>query len=95
MAVGDVASAISVVTNGSTYDIRPASGVEWVIHNVYYNNSIEFYRTDGTNTIKFDSDTGAGARLGACFRLNNGNYLQVKNVSGATATFAYDGMQTK
>jgi hypothetical protein len=64
MALGDVQTAISSVANNAFLDIKPASGVEWVIHNVLYNGAMELYKTDGTNSIKVDSDTTAGGRIG-------------------------------
>lgn len=96
MAVGDVVSGLSAsVANNGTVNIQPASGVEWVIHNVYYSGAVELYTVNGANIIKFDSDTTFGARLGAVFHLNNTQYLQIKNVSGGAINIAYDGVQTK
>lgn len=98
MAVGDkVASIVSVVANTGTLDIRPTAGIEWTVHNIYYNagTTIEFYKTDGTNAIKFDSDTSAGARLGAVFHCTNTQWIQIKNTSGAAVLVGYDGVQTK
>lgn len=96
MAAGDVVNAISSVATNGVLDIRPAAGVEWVIHNVYYaNGTVEFYYTDGVNVLKFDSDTTSGARLGACFHATNTNWLQIKNLNAASVLIGYDGMQTK
>lgn len=98
MAVGDVVTGISsVAATTGVLDIRPATGVEWTVHNIYYNagTTIEFYKTDGTNAIKFDSDTTAGARLGAVFHCTNTQWIQIKNTSGAAVLVGYDGVQTK
>lgn len=96
MAVGDaVASMSAAVANNGTVNIQPGSGVEWVIHNTYYEGAVEFYIVNGANTIKFDSDTTFGARLGAMYHLTNTQYLQIKNVSGGAIDIAYDGIQTK
>lgn len=96
MAVGDVvANMASAVANNATTNIQPGSGVEWVVHNVYYEGAVEFYIVNGANTIKIDNDTSSGARLGAVFHLNNTQYLQIKNVSGGSIDIAYDGIQTK
>lgn len=97
MAAGDVKSAISSVSAISgTYDIKPASGEEWVIHNIYYSGgTVEFYRADGTNLLKFDSDTTQGARMGISYHVTNGQWIQIKNTSGSAILVGYDGVQTK
>jgi hypothetical protein len=95
MAVGDVQTAISSVANNALLDIKPASGVEWVIHNVLYGGAMELYKTDGTNSIKVDSDTTLGGRLGLALHCTNLVWYQVKNVSGASTILSYDGVQTK
>lgn len=96
MAVGDVKSGlISIVTNG-VLDIRPPASEEWVIHNIFYSQgAVEFYKTDGTNLLKFDSDTTQGARLGAVFHVTNSQWIQVKNLASTTTLIGYDGIQTK
>lgn len=98
MAVGDVVTGISsVAATTGTLNIQPTAGVEWVIHNIYYGagTTIEFYKTDGTNAIKFDSDTSAGARLGAVFHVTNTQWIQIKNTSAGAVIVGYDGIQTK
>lgn len=95
MAAGDVVTGISSVAAGGTLDIKPI-GAEWVIHNIYYNQgTVEFYKTDGTNLLKFDSDTTQGARLGAVFHVTNAQWIQVKNTAGTSTLIGYDGVQTK
>lgn len=95
MAVGDVQTTISSVANNAFLDIKPASGVEWSIHNVLYGASMELYKTDGTNSIKVDSDTTAGGRIGVYLHCTNSVWYQIKNVSGGAAILSYDGVQTK
>ena len=95
MAVGDIFNIIPTsVENNATLDIRPSSGQEAVIHNIYYSNSVEFYITNGTNSIKFDSDSTLGARLCMCFHVTNTIYIQIKNVSGSVIYVSYDGVVT-
>lgn len=95
MAAGNVvAGTASVAATTGTYDIKPASGVEWVIHNVYYNGAVNFVITDGTNTFQFDSDTGAGARLGLTTHVTNTYWLRITNTGGSAVLIAYDGIQT-
>lgn len=95
MAVGDVVAAHSSVAASGYLDIQPGSGVEWVIHNLYYGAAMELYRTDGTNDVKIDSDSTAGCRMGAVFHVTNSYYLRLKNVSASSAYFGYDGVVTK
>lgn len=95
MAVGDVVSSLTSTANNGTLTAQPSAGVEWVIHNVYYGGAMELYVTNGTDSIKVDSDTAIGGRLGVVFHVNNTRYLQVKNVSGSTTVLGYDGIQTK
>lgn len=102
MAVGDVAKGFFTITAGQSNTIQPPSLEEWVIHNIYYNNTsgtspnIEFSMTDGTNNVIFDGDTSRGARLGAMFHLTNAYYMKVNNLSaGTTMIIAYDGIKTK
>jgi len=95
MAVGDVVTGHSSVAASASLTIQPGTGIEWVIHNLYYGAAMELYRTDGANTIKIDSDTSLGCRMGTVFHLTNSIYLTLKNVSAGTAYFGYDGIVTK
>jgi hypothetical protein len=96
MAVGDVVTGLSSVAASGTLDIKPASGVEWVIHNIYYNQgTVEFYKTDGTNLLKFDSDSTFGGRLGVVFHCTNSQWIQIKNTAASATLIGYDGVQTK
>jgi len=95
MAAGDAVVGLQSVVNGAFLDIRPGAGQEWVIHNVYYGGAVEFYRRDGTNDLKFDSDAQAGWFNGIFCHVTNSNWLGIKNVSGATILIGYDGIATK
>lgn len=95
MAVNDIVTAHSSVANNASLTIQPGSGAEWLIKNIYYGGACELYRTDGTNTIKIDSDGSAGHRLSVSYLLTNGVYLSLKNVSGGAVYMGYDGLVTK
>lgn len=96
MAQGDKVTVVPTnVANNGFLDIRPTSGQEWTIHNLEYSGAVELYKTDGTNSIKVDSDTTGGGRIGVYLHSTNGVYWQLKNVSGASAFLSYDGVQTK
>lgn len=97
MAQGDVVAGLSSLTaTTGTLDIRPATNVEWSIHNVYWSQgTIELYKTDGTNYLRFENDGTQGGRLGASFNLTNAQWLHVKNLAGTATLVGYDGKQTK
>lgn len=96
MAAGDVYEGqTNTLSNGSSVSIQPSSGVEVVIHNIYYSGKVEFYKTDGSTDILFDSDAAAGARLAGMWHCTNAKYIKVKNVSGGNINVAFDGIQTK
>jgi hypothetical protein len=95
MAAGDIKSAKQSVADDGLLDIQPASGEEWVIHNIYYAGAVELYVKDGTSSFKFDADASYGAKLCMAYHCTNTQYISVKNVSGGAALIAYDGIQTK
>jgi hypothetical protein len=96
MAAGDVVTGITSVATTGVIDIKPSLGVEWVIHNIYWNQgSVELYKTDGTNSIKFDTDSSLGGRLGTVFHVTSAQWIQVKNTAATATLIGYDGVQTK
>lgn len=102
MAIGDTVNGFFTITAGTSNTIRPISGQEFVIHNVYWNNTsgsspnLEFSMTDGTNNCIFDTDLTRGSMRGHCYHLNNTYYMKINNISaGTTMIIAYDGIQTK
>jgi hypothetical protein len=95
MAVGDVVSDIQSIASGSYLDIQPAAGVEWVIHNIYHASDVQLEFYDGTNSLIFDTDTGAGVYAKYAFHVNNTRRIRVKNTSASAQLIGYDGVQTK
>lgn len=98
MATGDVfQEGPTSIADAGFLDIQPAASVEWVIHNVYVplDVDVEFYYYDGTNSILFDSDAVDGTRYMLNLHVTNGTRVRVKNVSGASAYLAADGIVTK
>lgn len=95
VSVGDTYNGLSQIANGSYLSIQPTGTQEAVIHNIYCEDgSVEHYFTDGSNTIKFDSDTTNGTREGMFFHVTNTKYIKVKNVSGGALYFGFDGIYT-
>jgi len=95
MAAGDVVSNIASTAASAFLDMQPASGVEWVIHNISYEGDIELYFYDGTNSIKVDSDLGAGSMRREALHCTNSKYYRVKNIAATAKLLGYDGVQTK
>jgi len=95
MAVGDVKSGISSISAGEYLDIRPPSGEEWVIHNIYHQDDVEVYFTDGTNSIKIITRKDNGVIPFTCFHVTNSYWIKVKNSTSSSALIGYDGVQTK
>jgi hypothetical protein len=98
MAAGDAVVGLVTVALGTTsyQSIQPVSGVEWVIHNLYYDGGLEIQIYNGSVFVPFDSDTGAGSRMGMSTHVTNGQYIRIRNTSASVAVNVfYDGIQTK
>jgi len=98
MARGDVVADVVSTSHDSSTDIRPASGVEWVIKTWEGdNNGSMFLRSnDGSNVGNICTGAQAGAIGGlVTIPINNTNYLAVYNGAGGTRIFAYYGYITK
>jgi hypothetical protein len=96
MAVGDVKSGLSSVAANGYLDIRPPTGEEWVIHNIYHAYDVDLAFTDGTNVLTFDTDTGGGVYAKYAFHVTNSLWIRVVNKDTVNARLiGYDGVQTK
>lgn len=85
----------------SFIDINPsaiglATGSEFIIHNLYYNNPVAFAIWDGTTLVPFDGDTGNGARQDLYIHCNANQWLRVYNNNVAfSLQVSFDGIQTQ
>jgi len=95
LAVGDVFSGISSIAAAAYLDIQPSAGVEAVIHNIYHESDVQIEFYDGTNSLIFDTDTGAGVYAKYAFHVINARRIRVKNTAVAAKLIGYDGVQTK
>lgn len=84
----------SSVADDNYLDLQPASGVEWVVHNIKWSDDIEIYSYDGTNAIKIFAATDFGF-LPCEFHCSNTKYYRVKNVSGGSQYISFDGVISK
>lgn len=92
MTAGDKKIIHTSVANGAYLTIQPGAGEVWQIHNFYFGGDWELYRTDGTNTILVDSNSGPGSIQKRAMLANNTYYFRVKNVSGGSKYYGYDGL---
>lgn len=94
MAKGDVVNGLSNLANNASLQIKPSAGVDWAIHNLYYGAGCEVRFTDGTNSILIESPA-AGQSTNRSHRATNTRWFEIKNTSGSSANFGYDGVQTR
>lgn len=80
------------VADGAYLDLIPSG--EAVIHNIYVpmGSAVEYYWSDGSNNIKFDSDTVG--RDNQQYHCSSAGYIRVKNISGGAIYIGADGMGT-
>ena len=95
MAVGDVFNGLSSIAAAAYLDIQPSAGVEVVIHNIYHESDVQIEYYDGTNSLIFDTDTGAGIYAKYAFHVTNAIRIRVKNTNAAAKLIGYDGIVTK
>ena len=87
MVVGDAVNTIAV----GTLNVQPASGIEWIIHNIFHNTDTTLSIVSSANTITFDTDVGAGIWAKYPFHATNTFYLQAIS----SGTIAADGIVSK
>lgn len=95
MAIGDVVSDNQSIASAGYLSIQPASGIEWVINNIFYEADVTIEVYDGTNSIIFATKTSGGALLFLQLRCTNAKYIRVKNTNAVAKRIGYDGMITK
>jgi len=94
MARGDrVGDMTLVAAAGGTVDIRPDSGVTWLVQNIFYNKGVEIYRVDGANLLLVKVSADKGSLENKVYHLSNSNYIQVKTTTTNTL-IDFDGFQT-
>lgn len=95
MAAGDIYNqGITTITSGE-FAMRPATGIEVVVHNISHSASATLQFTDGTDTIDVDTQTGAGSWMGMRLHCTNGKYYKVVSVGSVINKIAADGVYTK
>ena len=95
MAKGDVFSDLQSIGAGAYLDIRPTGTIEAAIHNIYYEDDVTFELYDGTNSLAFETATGAGALVYYAFHVKNSLWIRVKNDAAGAKLIGYDGIVTR
>jgi len=95
LAVGDVKSGLSSIAASGYFDIQPPFGEEWILHNIYHESDVQLEFYDGTNSLVFDTDTGAGVYAKYVFHVINTRRIRVKNTAATAKLIGYDGVQSK
>jgi len=102
MAIGDAVGAIAAITNGSTAEFQPASGVEVLLTCVGYDTddsgtTIVWGLHDGSNNAYNQSgatqltpNTGKTGQVS--ITVDNNNWIKASNTSGSTKNWVYTGI---
>jgi len=94
MAVGDIVADLQSKGDDAYLDIKPVSD-QWDIHNIFHEDAVELYWSDGTNNLKFATGSGASAFAFLIFEVTSSLYIRVKNIAGAPKLIGYSGKHVK
>jgi len=95
-AVGDVVADCQSIATTATLDAQPGAGVEWVIHNIWFEADVELQRYDGTNLAAVAQFIGPNFQwFTPAVHVTNTNYVRIKNLNGSSKVICYDGVVTK
>ena len=95
MAIGSAVQGLSVIAAGGSLIIQPPAPDEWIIHNIYFENLVELYITNGANSFLVDAGSGRGRFSYEVLHATNSIYFTVKNIATASKLIAYDGVRSK
>lgn len=96
MAIGAIYNqGVTAVAQLEYLEIRPAAGVECVIHNITHATDavLEFF--DGTTAVTVDTQLGSGAWMGMFLHCTNAKYYRVRNMAGGVNNMCCDGVVTR
>lgn len=94
--VGDtLVQNIEAVAEDSILSMRPASGYEYVIHNVMSNGAFSLYKTDGTNEILSARVIAPKSALtGLHLACTNDIWWTIRQNDSGSVNMGFDGIQT-
>lgn len=95
MAVGDAVQGLSSIATVAYASLQPASGIEWIIHNIYYEADVTIEVYNGTSALVFATKGSGGALNFHDFHCTNTIYIRVKNTNAASKLIGYDGVVSK
>lgn len=96
MTVGDVVSGHISIIAGGTEIVQPASGVEFVIHNVYVprGSNVLVYKTDGITDVLIEQLSSP--MLSFNVHVTNDVFVKIVNGDDVNSVLvSYDGIVTK
>ena len=94
--VNDVFDGDVSLANAAEQAVQPAAGHEVEIYNIYHEDDCTIERTDSVNG-DFDTEALVDAGIYFChwFKCTNTRYIKIRNTSGLTKRYAWDGRYTK
>lgn len=94
MAVGQKFTGIVSVAAGSTTDLKPPTGVEATIHNIFVSGACKIKITDGTNTVEIDTYDSSIALMAYYINVTDSYWVQIENTGTSDIVVAFDGVIT-
>jgi hypothetical protein len=95
-AVGDTTADCQSIAAAASLSVKPGAGVEWIIHNIWFEYNVQILRTDGTDTAATVELIGPDWQNFLSIHVTNTNWIDLKNTHGSTAkVICYDGIITK
>ena len=97
MASGDAVNALVATAYNATLDIKPGTGVEWIVHNIIIpdglTTGVSLYYVTGAVTSLVG--TFKKSLIGFNFHATATYYYQLKVLEATTQNIGYDGIVVK
>lgn len=81
------------LAGGGTFDIQPAAGIEWVIHNIFFDGPCSLSWHDASGDLVFKTLTGNDV-YPCQFQVTNTLWVRITNTDSASHDYGYSGVQT-
>jgi hypothetical protein len=95
MSKGDTIAGLESVAAAAALTIRPAAGIDYIVHNIYHEAEVELKVVEGSDKLLFDSAATKGSWSGDFFHLTRSHYLEVKNTNAGAKLVSYDGIVSR
>lgn len=93
MAAGDALTYIESVTNAASIVIRPNSGFDWIIHNIYHTKDCALLWTNGTVVGTVSILSGYNVETNLQIHLTNSTFVSIH--CNSAQVVGYDGVVTR